>query len=160
MEKIMVIGAGTMGSGIATVFAINNYEVTLVDVNNEILNRSLNKIKWSMETLYKRGKLKTKPEKLLENIHTDTDIKNIKEDMDLIIEAVVEDSKLKRNIFNYLDSRFDRSILATNTSSIPIDEISKDVKGKERVVGMHFFNPPTLITLLRSFPHHTHQKIQ
>jgi enoyl-CoA hydratase/3-hydroxyacyl-CoA dehydrogenase len=152
MAKIMVIGAGTMGSGIATVFAMNNYEVTLVDVNNEILNRALNKIKWSMESLYKRGKLKTKPEKLLENIHTDTDIKNIKEDMDLIIEAVVEDSKLKRNIFNYLDSRFDRSILATNTSSIPIDEISKDVKGKERVVGMHFFNPPTLINLVEIIP--------
>ncbi|MGB9815761.1 MAG: 3-hydroxyacyl-CoA dehydrogenase/enoyl-CoA hydratase family protein [Thermoplasmata archaeon] len=151
MKNVIVIGAGTMGAGIATVCAINGHKVFLIDINQDILNKSIERIKWSLESLHRKGRLKLSPDIIMNSIKTETSIENIQEHIDIVIEAVVEKSSVKKELFKILDERFD-SILATNTSSIPIDEIARDLKGRKRIIGMHFFNPPTLINLVEIIP--------
>lgn len=147
--KVVVIGSGEMGHGIAEVMAIYKNEVTLVDIKDEILDKAISKIRESLDRLKKRGSIEEEPEDILKRITKSINLEEAVKDADLVIEAVPEIVDLKQNIFKRLD-QFTKpdAILATNTSNIRISEISKFVNKKDRVVGMHFFNPPVLMQLV------------
>ncbi|BDB98391.1 3-hydroxyacyl-CoA dehydrogenase [Saccharolobus caldissimus] len=149
IKKFTVIGAGNMGHGIAELAAIAGFEVWLNDINHEVLKNAINRIKWSLEKLYEKGNIKESSEKILDRIHITTNLEYALEDTDFMVEAVVEDINIKKQIFSKADIvTSSHSILATNTSSLPISEISSVVKKPERVIGMHFFYPPVLMKLV------------
>lgn len=149
IKKIAVIGAGTMGHGIAEVAALAGYEVWLMDIADEILKNALEKIRWSVEKLYSKGQVRTPPDEVLARIHTTTSLEEAVKDADIMIEAVPEKIDLKKQIFSKADEVMPpHAILATNTSSLPISEIAEATKRPEKVVGMHFFNPPPLMPLV------------
>ncbi|WP_162568918.1 3-hydroxyacyl-CoA dehydrogenase [Acidianus sulfidivorans] len=145
IKKFSVIGAGTMGHGIAELAAISGYEVWLNDINDEILNNAMNKIKWSLEQLEKKKNIN--PDEVLSRIHTTSKLEEALKDTDFMVEAVIEDIKMKSEIFSKAD-KLSEGILATNTSSLPISEIAEAAKNRKRIVGMHFFNPPVLMPLI------------
>ncbi len=147
IQTVLVIGAGTMGHGIAEVCAISGYDVILVDLDEEILEKAMKRISWSLEKLEK--KLKVRKDDVLKRIKTDTDLASSAGHADFVIEAVVERTDVKKEVFRVLDENCREDvILATNTSTIPIEEIAKATNRADRVVGLHFFNPPTLIRLV------------
>ncbi len=147
IKTVVVVGAGTMGHGIAEVCGINGYSVILVDINKEILEKALERISWSLEKLEK--KLKIRKDDVLGRIKTETDLASAAKKADFVIEAVIEKTDVKRDVFRILDGNCrDDVILATNTSTIPIKEIAMITKRADRVIGLHFFNPPTLIKLV------------
>ncbi|MEM0173872.1 MAG: 3-hydroxyacyl-CoA dehydrogenase NAD-binding domain-containing protein [Sulfolobaceae archaeon] len=146
---VAVIGAGEMGHGIAEVFAIYGNQVKLVDIKDEFLKRALDRIRDSLERLKKRGTLKEEPEKIISRIVTTTNLEDAVKDADLIIEAVPEVVEIKQDVFKRIDAAAKPdAILATNTSNIRISEIAKYVQRKDRIAGMHFFNPPVLMQLV------------
>ncbi|SMD30842.1 3-hydroxyacyl-CoA dehydrogenase family protein [Picrophilus oshimae] len=140
--RVTVIGAGTMGSGIAEVFALNNHEVLLSDVSNDILNNGRKKIEASLEKFKEKGRIKS-VEDVLEKISMNTDINA--QESDLYIEAVLERIDVKRDVLSRIRSD---AIIATNTSSISITYLSKFVRNPEKFIGMHFFNPPPIMSLI------------
>jgi enoyl-CoA hydratase/3-hydroxyacyl-CoA dehydrogenase len=147
--KVVVVGAGEMGHGIAEVFAIAGHNVVIVDIKDEILNRAIERIRESLERLKKRNVIKDEPTQILSRISKSLSIEGVVEDADIVVEAIPEVVELKQELFKKLDQLTrPQTILATNTSNIRISEIAKYVKRKERVAGMHFFNPPVLIQLV------------
>ncbi len=149
MNKIAVIGSGTMGHGIAEVCAIAGFDVKMHDVENGILQSAMQKIKWSLDKLHEKGQLKEDPDKVLSRIKPSTDFKLVVEDCDLMIEAVFEKIEIKQEVFSKADKLAPKkAILASNTSSLPITEISESTNRKEKVIGLHFFNPPVLMKLV------------
>lgn len=149
VETIGVVGAGSMGTGIANLAAMNGFNVILTDIENEQLKHSVGQMDKFMSKSVEREKM-TEEEKsdTLNRIQTTTQLSDLK-DVDVVIEAVVENMDLKKSIFEELDSIVDDSaILATNTSSLSITEIAVATKNPERVVGMHFFNPAQLMRLV------------
>ncbi len=148
MEKILVVGAGFMGSGIAQVSAQAGYSVYLMDIETAIIDRALLEIRKSLEKLASKGLLKDSPENVLARITPASDLSNAPE-VEWVIEAALEDEKLKRNIFQELDrlSRPDTP-LATNTSSIPITRLAENTRQPERILGLHFFGPVPLMGLV------------
>ncbi|WP_338598363.1 3-hydroxyacyl-CoA dehydrogenase family protein [Sulfolobus tengchongensis] len=149
IKNVAVIGAGTMGHGIAEVVAIAGYSVYLSDVSQEILNNALEKIRWSLGKLYEKGQLKESDKTIIDRIRTTVGITNELKEVDFVIEAVPEKLDLKRQIFSRLEEIVaDTTILSTNTSSLPITEIASAVRRQERVVGTHFFNPPVIMQLV------------
>ncbi|TRM76221.1 3-hydroxyacyl-CoA dehydrogenase [Sulfolobus sp. B5] len=148
ISKVGVVGAGTMGHGIAEVAAIAGYQVTLSDVSDSILQNAVQKIKWSLEKLKERGQLKEEVDKVMSRIKTTTNLKEFA-DVDYVIEAVVENSEVKRKIFSDLDNIVkNETIFATNTSSIPISYLAEVTKREDRFIGLHFMNPPVLMPLV------------
>lgn len=149
LEKISVIGCGTMGNGIAHVFAQTGYTVSLVDLDNNLLKKALTTIENNLKRLVKKGILSEKDIKtILGRITCSTDI-NITKDSGLVIEAVTENRKIKEDIFKRLDSVCDKNtIFASNTSSISITEIAAVTKRPEKVIGMHFMNPVPVMKLI------------
>jgi enoyl-CoA hydratase/3-hydroxyacyl-CoA dehydrogenase len=149
VEKILVVGAGTMGHGIAEVAAIAGYSVVIVDVSKEILDRALERIMWSLSKLRERGAVKEDIQTIMLRIKTSTSLEDSVRDIDFAIEAVPENIDLKRQVFSTLDRYApSHAVLATNTSSLPIGEIASATKRPDRVIGMHFFNPPPLMPLV------------
>ncbi|BFI75664.1 3-hydroxyacyl-CoA dehydrogenase/enoyl-CoA hydratase family protein [Sulfurisphaera ohwakuensis] len=149
LEKVLVVGAGTMGHGIAELFAMAGYEVYLSDISQEILDNALNKIKWSLDKLQEKGQLKESTSNIISRIKTVVGLNNSVSDADFAIEAAIEKLDLKRQIFSKLDELLPtHAILATNTSSLSISKIAEATKRPEKVVGMHFFNPPVLMQLV------------
>ncbi len=149
INKVAVIGAGTMGHGIAEVLAIAGYKVFLNDVSDDILKNALDRIKLSLGKLYEKGQIKEKPEAILNRIETSTNIEDALKDSDFMIEAVIENLEVKREVFKKADLIAPKhAILATNTSSLPIAEIAEFVERKNKVIGLHFFNPPVLMKLV------------
>lgn len=149
VKRIAVIGAGTMGHGIAEICAIAGYEVSLNDVSEEILKNAIEKIKWSLEKLAEKKQIKEEPEIIISRIKTNVSFENAVKDADFMIEAVIEDLKIKREVFNKADKLMKKhAILASNTSSLPISEIAEATERKDKVIGMHFFNPPVLMKLV------------
>ncbi|ABO08267.1 3-hydroxyacyl-CoA dehydrogenase/enoyl-CoA hydratase family protein [Pyrobaculum calidifontis] len=152
MPKVAVIGAGTMGHGIAELFAIAGYEVALVDVAEDYLKRALQNVEWSLKKLAEKGQIKEDPSVVLSRVKPIVnDVCKAVEGAELMVEAVVEDIEVKRRVFAEADRCAPpEAILATNTSSLPITEISEAVRPERRskVVGMHFFNPPVLMPLV------------
>jgi 3-hydroxybutyryl-CoA dehydrogenase len=148
MQKILVVGAGFMGSGIAQVSAQAGYQVHLMDIQTTITDRALKDIRWSAEKLDAKGFLKESSEKVLARISPEKDLSSASE-VDWVIEAALEVEELKRGIFKELD-RISRpeTPLATNTSSIPITRLAENTRRPERVLGLHFFGPVPLMGLV------------
>ncbi len=148
MKKVLVVGAGTMGHGIAEVCALSGYNVVIVDLKEDILQNAVSRITWSVKKLEQKGKVPNADE-ILKRIETSTDLASASKDADFVIEAVVERTDVKREVFKILDENTREDvILSTNTSTIPITDIAEATDRKDKVVGLHFFNPPTLIRLV------------
>ena len=149
MKKISIIGAGTMGNGIAQVFAMNNYHVNLIDLNSNSLKNGVNRITTNLDRMIKRDVIGSDQKiATLGNLSTSTDINSAKSS-DLVIEAVTENIKVKVKIFSQLDKICSpETILATNTSSISITEIAGSTKREDKVIGMHFMNPVPIMKLV------------
>ncbi len=146
--KVLVVGAGTMGHGIAEVCALAGNEVILCDINENILKNALSRIEWSVRKLEQKGRIRGADE-VLRRLKTTTDLAEAAKEADYVIEAVVEKTEVKHEVFKTLDENCREDvILATNTSTIPITDIAAAFKRKDKVVGLHFFNPPTLIRLV------------
>jgi 3-hydroxybutyryl-CoA dehydrogenase len=141
-KRIGVIGLGTMGAGIAEVFARNGYDVTGVEVNDEALERGREHLQHSTSRAVARGKLTDAEQaELLARITFTTSMKDLA-DADFVVEAVVESMEIKKAVFRQLDDVVSpEAILATNTSSLSVTEISTANHSPGRVVGVHFFNP-------------------
>jgi 3-hydroxyacyl-CoA dehydrogenase len=147
--EVAIIGAGTMGHGIAEVSAIAGLKVNLNDVDKKFLDNAKIKIEESLKKLQTKNQLKESFENIANRITYELDFQKAVSSADLVIEAVPEKIDLKFQIFNKLDMYTKKScILATNTSSLPITEISSAVSDPKRVIGIHFFNPPVLMKLL------------
>jgi len=154
ITKVTVLGAGTMGHGIAQIAAASGYTVTLRDITQEILEKALGNIRGSLERLVQRGRLSENDlRSTLSRISTELDLKQAAKESDLIIEAVPENLNLKLRIFKEVDdSAQEEAILASNTSSLSITDIAKAVRNPSRFVGIHFFNPPALMRLAEITP--------
>ncbi|RFU67993.1 3-hydroxybutyryl-CoA dehydrogenase [Bacillus sp. V59.32b] len=149
IAKVMVIGAGQMGSGIAQVCAMNGYEVILHDLKREFVERGLSIINKNLSRQVEKGKM-AEPDKsnTLARLTLSTDLKNAS-DVDLVIEAAVENMEIKAKLFSDLDEITpEHTILASNTSSLPITEIAAATKRPEKVIGMHFMNPVPVMKLV------------
>ena len=147
--KIGVIGSGTMGNGIAHSFASSGYNVLLHDIEDEMLSKGLETINKNLGRMLKKEIInEAQLSETLSNISTTTDLNQMK-DRDLIIEAVTEKLDVKNSIFAKLDNiTEERCILASNTSSISINELADNTKRPSKVVGMHFMNPVPLMKLV------------
>lgn len=150
MKKIAVIGAGTMGNGIAHVFAQNGFQVHLIDVSKDALNKGIATIGNNLERMLAKDKITSSDrDNTLANINQFTDLKLGVSGTDLVIEAATENISIKLNIFKDLDAICDpNTILASNTSSISITQIAATTNRPEKVIGMHFMNPVPIMTLV------------
>jgi len=150
MRKIAVIGAGTMGNGIAHVFAQNGFQVHLIDVAKDALVKGLANIANNLDRMLAKDKISTSDrDNTLANIMQFTDLKSGISGTNLVIEAATEDLAVKLNIFKDLDAICDsNTILASNTSSISITQIAAATNRPDKVIGMHFMNPVPIMTLV------------
>ncbi len=149
IKKIGVVGAGTMGGGIAQIAAQSGFEVILEDMSEEYVRAGFEKIKERLEKRVREGKLENKEkERILSNIKITASLEDCK-DADLIIEAVVEKEDTKKQIFKELDNICaEDAVFATNTSSISITRLAQVTKRQERFAGMHFMNPAFIMKLV------------
>ncbi len=149
LEHIGVIGAGTMGHGIAQVCATSGYDVTLVDIDADQLSRAMSAIERSVKKLHSKGRLgEGERDAALQNITPSTELEAAST-ADFVIEAVVENLVVKREIFSQLDELADADvILGSNTSSISLTELGAATARPDKVVGMHFMNPVPLMKLV------------
>ncbi len=149
IKKVAVIGAGTMGNGIAQVFAMSGYEVVMIDTNIEALGRGTQNIIKNTDRMVAKGTLtEALRDAALKNITTSPALDSCK-DMDLVVEAATENVDIKLSIFKKLDEICKpETILASNTSSISITKIGAATKRADKVIGMHFMNPVPLMKLV------------
>lgn len=149
IKKIMVIGAGQMGSGIAQVAAAAGYDVVMNDINEDFVNRGLSNINRNLDRALEKGRLTAdQTAEIKGRIKTTISLQDAG-DRDLVIEAAVENMAVKAKIFGELDEICPaHAILATNTSSLPITELAAHTKRPEKVIGMHFFNPVPVMKLV------------
>ncbi|KAM3622946.1 uncharacterized protein V6R79_005272 [Siganus canaliculatus] len=155
IKHVTVIGGGLMGAGIAQVAASTGHTVTLVDTNNDILKKASKGIEGSLKRVVKK-KFADKPEageeflaKVLKNVSTSTDAASAAQSSDLVVEAIVENLKVKQDLFSVLDKAAPaHTIFASNTSSLPITDIASATKRLDRFGGLHFFNPVPMMKLV------------
>ena len=149
MKNISVIGSGTMGNGIAQTLALFNHKVVLYDINLESLKKANTTILNNLERMLKKGIVSdSEMKRTVENIHSTTDFESVI-NSDLVIEAVSEDFDIKKSIFKKLDEKCtEKTILASNTSSISITKLANSTKRKGKVIGMHFMNPVPIMKLV------------
>ncbi len=149
MKKIGVIGAGTMGTGIAHVSALSGFDVTLVDIEQNLLEHSLTSIKKGLKRQVDKGKISQEEmNTALGRIQTITEMKSLSSE-DIVIEAATENKEVKISIFSELDTFCpEKTILASNTSSISISLIASATNRPEKVIGMHFMNPVPIMKLV------------
>jgi 3-hydroxybutyryl-CoA dehydrogenase len=148
IKTIAVIGAGTMGQGIAQVCAASGYKVLLYDVQPELISSAQASIRKGVEILLDKGKI-TAPQRdsIITSISSVSDFKRLQ--VDLVIEAVIEKLEVKQKIFSEIEKINGRDcILTTNTSSIPVTQIAAALKYPERFAGLHFFNPAPMMKLV------------
>lgn len=150
MKKIAVIGAGTMGNGIAHVFAQNGFQVHLIDVSQDALDKGLATIANNLDRMLAKDKISiSDKDNTLSNIIKFIDLKSGVSGTDVVIEAATENLAIKLKIFKDLDAICDsNTILASNTSSISITQIAAATKRPDKVIGMHFMNPVPIMTLV------------
>lgn len=146
---IGVVGSGTMGNGIAHVFAQSNYKVLLVDLNQSILDNAMKTISSNLKRQVKKELItQSQMNHSIDNITTSTNMKSLRNAF-IVIEAASEDEIIKTNIFKNLDTICEpQTILATNTSSISITKIANATSRKDKVIGMHFMNPVPIMKLI------------
>jgi 3-hydroxybutyryl-CoA dehydrogenase len=149
IQKIMVIGAGQMGSGIAQVCAMSGFQVVLHDMKQEIALKGLTSIQKQLQRQVDKGKLTEQDKEETLNRLTPSDSIEDAKEVDFIIEAVIEKMEVKTSLFKQLDTLApEQTILATNTSSLPITEIAAATNRPDRVIGMHFMNPVPVMKLV------------
>lgn len=149
IKKIAVIGGGTMGNGIAHVFALNGFKVDLIDINDDVLSKSISTINSNLERQLKKEIISSEQkESALSNLSKIVGIENIDPQTDLVIEAIVENKEAKHAIFSKIENIVKKdSIFASNTSSISITELSS-VCRSDKFIGMHFMNPVPVMKLV------------
>ncbi len=154
INKITVLGSGIMGHGIAQISAMNGYDVVLRDIEERFLDSAMNKIRWSLDKLVEKNKInKEESDKIHRRIKPIVELKEALNDTDLLIEAVPEDLKLKKKVYSEVDQfAQEKTIYASNTSTLPISEISQLTSRPDRFIGLHFFNPPQLMKLVEVIP--------
>ncbi|MEM0358701.1 MAG: 3-hydroxyacyl-CoA dehydrogenase [Candidatus Hadarchaeales archaeon] len=150
IKKIAVLGAGAMGHGIAQVAAMSGFEVNLMDIKDEFVEAGIEKIKWSLDKLVQKGRISQEDaDNALKRIKKFLSVGDAVKDVDFMIEAIPEKLDLKKQAFAEADKNAPKhAILASNTSALPISEIASATTRPEKVVGMHFFNPPQLMRLV------------
>lgn len=143
-----------MGHGIAQISAMNGYDVVLRDVEQKFLDNAMNKIRWSLDKLVEKNKInKQESDKIFARIKPIVELKEALQDADLLIEAVPEDLKLKEKVYSEVDQfAQEKTIYSSNTSTLPISEISHLTSRPNRFIGLHFFNPPQLMKLVEVIP--------
>jgi enoyl-CoA hydratase/3-hydroxyacyl-CoA dehydrogenase len=148
--RLAVIGAGEMGHGIAELAALHGHEVRMRDIKQEFLDRGMERIRWSLGKLVEKNQIRAEEmQEALGRITTTLDLAEACRNADVAIEAVFEDLKLKQRVFQELDDAAPRkTVLASNTSALPITKMAVVTKRPQKVVGMHFFNPPMLMPLI------------
>ena len=158
MENITVIGAGTMGNGIAHVFAQKGFKVTLVDVSEKALEKAIATITKNLDRMINKEKITVNDkENTLNNITTNNSIKSGVKEAELIVEAATENVELKLSIFKEMDANSPKNcILATNTSSISITQIAAATDRPDKVIGMHFMNPVPIMKLIEVIKGYSH----
>ncbi|OOE14765.1 3-hydroxybutyryl-CoA dehydrogenase [Fictibacillus arsenicus] len=149
INQIMVIGAGQMGSGIAQVCAMAGYDVILHDIKDEFVEKGFGNIQKNLNRQVEKGRMEeSEKETILSRLTTSVSLENASK-ADLVIEAVVENMDVKTQLFKMLDQYApDHTILASNTSSLPITEIAAATERPEKVIGMHFMNPVPVMKLV------------
>jgi enoyl-CoA hydratase/3-hydroxyacyl-CoA dehydrogenase len=154
INKITVLGSGIMGHGIAQISAMNGYNVVLRDIEEKFLESAMNKIRWSLDKLVEKNKInKQESDKIHGRIKPIVELKEALDDTDLLIEAVPEDLKLKKKVYSEVDQfAQEKTIYSSNTSTLPISEISQLTSRPDRFIGLHFFNPPQLMKLVEVIP--------
>jgi 3-hydroxybutyryl-CoA dehydrogenase len=152
-QKVTIIGAGQMGSGIATTFALGGYSVLLIDIKEDYINRGFSKIEEFLEGSVKREKIgNDKKTEILDRISTSIHIEDATDSL-LVVEAATENLELKLSIFKELDKVCDaQTILASNTSTYSITKIASVTERPSKVVGMHFFIPAPIMKLVEIIP--------
>ena len=150
IKSITVVGAGTMGNGIAHVFAQFGFDVTLNDIKQEFIDRGLLTITANLDRQAKKGNITPEQKQAtLSHIHSTTDLANAVSKADLVVEAATENPQVKKDIFKTLDASVpEHAILASNTSSISITEIAAVTRHPAKVIGMHFMNPVPVMKLV------------
>jgi 3-hydroxybutyryl-CoA dehydrogenase len=148
VKKIFVAGAGLMGGGIAQVCAQAGYDVVMSDLANEIIEKGLKAITWSVGKLVEKGKVQGTVNEIMGRIQGTTDFAGAK-DADFVFEAVIEDLETKKAVFSELDNLCPNDIIfATNTSAIPITDIAEATQRPSKVVGTHFFSPVPMMRIV------------
>ena len=149
MKKIFVLGAGTMGAGIVQAFAQKGYEVIVRDIKDEFVERGISVINKGLSKQVAKGKMTEEvKEEILSRISGTTDM-NLAADCDLVVEAAIENMKIKKEIFAELDKICKpEAVLASNTSSLSITEVASATSRPDKVIGMHFFNPAPVMKLV------------
>ncbi len=147
-QTICICGAGTMGSGIAQVAAQSGFQTILFDLNKEVIENAKSKNEKDLQRLVEKNKINsTEKENILNRFHFTNNINDCK--ADIIIEAIIEKIEAKTNLFNQLSLiNSAETIFATNTSSLSVTDIAKTILHPERMIGMHFFNPATIMKLV------------
>ncbi len=150
LKKAAVVGAGAMGHGITQLLATNGIEVTMVDINDEILNKAKEKIQWSLSKFVEKKRMRQEDaDATLARIASTTSYEQAGQNIDLAIEVAPENMELKKKIFAKLDEAAPpNAMLASNTSTLSITEMGKATKRPDKVAGMHFFNPPHAMALV------------
>ncbi len=150
MQNITVIGAGTMGNGIAHIFAMKNFSVTLVDISETALEKAITTIGKNLDRMVRKEKISEADKAAtLGNITTSTNLPEGVSNADLVVEAATENVNLKLKIFKQIDENAPaKAVLASNTSSISITKIAAVTNRPEKVIGMHFFNPVPVMKLV------------
>ncbi|SDK59421.1 enoyl-CoA hydratase / 3-hydroxyacyl-CoA dehydrogenase [Natronorubrum texcoconense] len=149
IQRVTVLGAGSMGHGIAEIAAIGGYDVTIRDIEDDLVEEGYDNIEWSVEKLAEKGQVDESADEILGRIETMTDLADAVSDADLVIEAVPEQLEIKEDTFSSVDEHApDHAILASNTSSLSISDIASATDRPDQVVGLHFFNPPVKMDLV------------
>jgi enoyl-CoA hydratase/3-hydroxyacyl-CoA dehydrogenase len=150
MKKAVIIGAGIMGHGIGELLALAGLDVTLNDIDEEVLKKAVESIQWSLGKFVEKRRIPDEEAKAaMSRIETEVNLEEAVADADLVIEAVPENLELKKRIFKRMDEATpDHAILGSNTSSLSITEMANQTNRPDKVVGVHFFNPPVLMPLV------------
>ena len=154
INKITVLGSGVMGHGIAQVSAMAGYQVTLRDIEQSFLDRAMEKVRWSLNKMVEKQKLsQAQADEIFGRITPVVDLKKALAGADLLIEAVPEDMNLKKKVYAEVDSVSEqKTVYASNTSTLPITEMAALTNRPDRFIGLHFFNPPQLMPLVEVIP--------
>jgi len=147
IHRMAVIGSGVMGHGITEIYALNGYPITMMDVNDEFLQRGMRQIRAELRTLVNNEFItEQESEEALNRVSTTTSIEDAAQECDFVTEAVTENLKMKRGVFAQLESHApDDAILATNTSGLMITKIAQGLRRPDRVIGTHFSVPPHIV---------------